>query len=132
MAKRFDTRTILTVLLVLLVIAAGYIVITNLPPEEKYLYPEDVLRNKSQYLNQTISVRGYYIFSDPTTPVIVSTTSTTTGRAELKLDYSHIENATDRLVTGSTLYIFTGVLKEDTTNPVTLDVYLEAYSFKKV
>jgi len=128
MAKRFDTRTILIILLVLLIIGAGYIVITSLPPEEKYLYPEDVLRNKSQYINQTISVRGYYIIEQ--TPEIVSTLSTTAGRSALKLDYSHIKNTTG-LVTG-TLYIFTGKLIEDTSNPVALDVILFAEDFKRV
>ena len=128
MAKRFDTRKILIILLVLLIIGAGYIVITSLPPEEKYLYPEDVLRNKSQYINQTISVRGYYIIEQ--TPEIVSTLSTTAGRSALKLDYSHIKNTTG-LVTG-TLYIFTGKLIEDTSNPVALDVILFAEDFKRV
>ena len=124
--KRFNTRTVLIVLLVLLIIAAGYIVITNLPPEEKYLFPEDVLRNRDQYINQTISVRGYYTFNPD--PVIVPTLSDP-GKSALRLDYSNINNATDRLIKG-TLYIFTGKLIEYEPNP--LDVILVAEDFKKV
>lgn len=72
------------------------------------------------------------IYSDPFTPVIVSTTSTTTGKAELKLDITLLsENQRDNLTTGSTLYVFTGILKQDTSNPITLDVYLEVTSFRR-
>jgi hypothetical protein len=127
--KRFNTRTILIVLLVLLIIVAVCVVIINLPPQEKYHSVEEVLRNSNQYLNQTISVRGYYTFNPD--PVIVSTLSTTTGRSELKLDYSNINNATDRLISG-TLYIFTGKLMKDESNPLADDVILVAEDFKKV
>lgn len=126
--RRFNTRTILIVLLVLFIIAAGYVVITNLPPEENYLTPEEVQRNKSQYLNQTIVVKGYY--DTVPDPVIVSTMSTTTGRSDLKLDYSHIDNATDRLMRGK-IYIFTGVLIKDESNPIGFDVILVAEKFRE-
>ena len=106
--KRFDTRTILIILLVLCIVGVGYIIVTNLPPEEEYLTPEDVLKNKDTYLDgRTIVVRGYY---DSNAVAIVSTMSTTEGKSELPIDYSNVENATDILRNG-VKFDFTGVLE---------------------
>lgn len=116
--KRFDTRTVLIVLFVIVVIAAGYILITNLPVEEETFTPEELLMNPGKYLNgESIVVKGFY---DITTegPSIVSTMSTITGRSALRLDYSGVANATDILITG-TKYKFTGVLTLiDENNPL--------------
>jgi hypothetical protein len=119
-AKRrmFDTRTILIVLFVIVAIAAAYIAITNLPPEENTLTPGEVITNKDHYLDgDPIVVKGLY---DITTEgaVIVSTMSTLTARDELRLDYSNVNNATSFLITGQK-YKFTGSLTyEDTENPL--------------
>lgn len=117
--KRFDTRTILMILLVVVIIAAIIVVITNLPAEENTLTPEEVLRNPNKYLNKdSIIVKGYYI--NPTgTPYIVSTLSETEGRVELKIDYSNVKNASDKLIQNSNyIYTFTGVLSIDEENPL--------------
>lgn len=137
--KKFNTRTILIVVLILLIIVAACIVIINLPPKEEYLSVEDVLLNirnngiNSPLINSTISVRGYYYFNEGV-PKIVSTNPTTSGTtigSALKIDYSNIENATDRLIQGS-IYIFTGKLIQDTSNPVGFYVILVLENFARV
>jgi len=117
--KIFETRTILMALLVIVIIAAIIVVIINLPAEENTLSPEEVLRNPNKYLNnEPIIVKGYYI--NPTgTPYVVSTLSETEGRAELKIDYSNVKNATDILIQNSNyVYNFTGFLTIDNENPL--------------
>jgi len=117
--KRFDTRTILIVLFVIVIIAAGYIVITNLPAEEEYLIPEEVISNRDFYLNgEPIVVKGYYDL-DGNDPVVVSTMSTIEGRTTLELDFEGFsDNETDILRTGNK-YKFTGVLiLVDENNPL--------------
>jgi len=129
--RRFETRTILIVLFIIVVIAAVYVLITNLPAEGDYVTPEEVILNKSKYLDQTIVVRGYYDI-DGGNPVIVSTMSTTAGRSILKFDYSNVDNATDKLFVGKTKYDFTGVLRKDESNPIVLDVILVLEKFEDV
>lgn len=128
-SKLLETRTILIILIVIVIVFGGYLVITNLPPEEDYLTPEEVLANIDHYTDQKITVRGYYDISGGYS-VIVSTMSTTEGKSELKFDYSNIENATDDLFTGEK-YNFNGELvKQDT--PTGFDVILVLDDFKRV
>ena len=121
--KKYDTRTILIVIFVILVIVAAYIVISNLPPEEDYISPEEVLRNKEAYLDKTISVKGFYDI-DGDEDIVVSTMDTTTGREQLKLDFSGLKNnETDVLKTG-VKFTFTGVLTYENVNIPISDVIL--------
>ena len=111
--KRFDTRTVLIVLLVIVIIASAYIVITNLPAEENYLSPEEVTRNPQLYLNDEIIVEGYYepdieggsIVSLPTDPLSAPPGSW------LKLDISNVGNESLPLYS-DIKYHFTGLLTE--------------------
>ena len=116
--KRFDTRTVLIILFIIVIIAAGYIFITNLPAEEETFAPEELLMNPGKYLNvESIVVKGFYVITTEG-PSIVSTLSTVTGRPSLRLDYSGVANATDILIT-DTKYKFTGVLTlVDENNPL--------------
>ncbi|KYK23541.1 hypothetical protein AYK21_02475 [Thermoplasmatales archaeon SG8-52-2] len=117
-----DTRTLLIILIVIVVIGGAYLVITNLPPEENFLTPETILANKDTYLDTTITVRGFYFTDTDEISFVVSTLSTVEGRAELRIDYSNIENATDILIEDEK-YDFTGLLnKQDT--PTGFDVIL--------
>lgn len=105
--RKYDTRTILIVLFVIVVIAAGYILITNLPAEEDWLTPEELLGNKNTYLDgRTIVVRGYY---DSNERAIVSTTKNV-EKSILPLNYSSVKNATDILRDG-VKFDFTGILE---------------------
>ena len=119
-AKRriFDTRTILIILFVIVIIGAAYILITNLPVAEDTLTPGEVLTNQGHYLNGgLIIVKGLY---DVTSEggVIVTTMDTTTARDELRLDYSNVANATEILIQGQK-YKFKGVLRyENEENPL--------------
>ena len=131
-SRRFDTRTILIILLVITIIGAGYIIITNLPAEIDFVTPDEIVKNKEGYLNQQVIVKGYYDKDPGDFPIIVSTMSTTTGRAELKLDYGKIVNATDDLRAG-TLYYFEGtIVWEDPENPFNVDIILIADEFTEV
>ena len=122
--RRFDTRTILIILLVVVIIAAAYIVITNAPPEDDTLTPEEVLRNPSKYLEQTIIVRGYYDVTSEG-PVVVSTFSTIDEGDKLKINYTSVANATDILIEGADyVYKFTGILKLDEENPLNIQYIL--------
>jgi cytochrome c-type biogenesis protein CcmE len=123
-----ETQTILIILIAIAIVCGGYLIITNLPPEEDYLTPEEVLANIDHYTDQKIKIRGYYDISGGY-PVIVSTMSTTEGRSELRFDYTNIENATDNLFEGEK-YDFTGDLKK--TTPTGFDVILILDDFKKV
>jgi len=127
--KMLETRTILIILIVIVIICGGYLVITNLPPEEDYLTPEEVFANEDLYIDLKITVRGYYDISGGY-PVIVSTMSTTEGRPELRFDYSNVENATDDLFTGEK-YDFTGELNIQDT-PTKKDVILVLDDFRRV
>ncbi len=105
--RKYDTKTILIVLFVIVVIAAGYILITNLPAEEDWLTPEELLGNKNTYLDgRTIVVRGYY---DSNERAIVSTTKNV-EKSILPLNYSSVKNATDILKDG-VKFDFTGILE---------------------
>ncbi len=126
--KILETRTLLIILIVIIIVGGAYLIITNLPAEEDYLTPEGVLANKDYYLEKNLKVRGYFEGEDY--PIVVSTLSTTEGRAELRIDYSNIENATDRLMEGEK-FDFSGVLiKQDT--PTGFDVILVLDKFNEV
>jgi cytochrome c-type biogenesis protein CcmE len=124
----FDTRTLLIILIVIVIIGGAYLIITNLPPEEDYLTPETILANKETYLDKTINVRGYYQTEEFS--IVVSTLSTTEGRAELRIDYSNVENATDILIEDEK-YDFTGILNRQDT-PTGFDVILVLNEISKV
>lgn len=116
--KRFDTRTILIVLFVIVIIAAAYIVVTNLPPEEEFLTVEEVLNNRDRYLNgDPIPIKGYYTY-EAGSPVVVSTLSTTTGRASLELYFGDLDSNETDILRPEVKFKFTGVLKlVDENNP---------------
>ena len=123
--RKYDTRTILMVLLVLVIIVSAYSIITNLPPAEEYLTAEEVLANKDYYLDgQSITIKGFYIFEGGD-PVIVSTLATTTGRSSLSLNFDTLTyNETDILRT-DTKFKFTGFLAlEDEDNPLSPVIFI--------
>jgi len=123
-----DTRTLLIILIVIVIVGGAYLIISNLPPEENYLTPETILANKETYLNKNIKVRGFYLREE--FPLVVSTLSTSEGRAELRIDYSNIANATDNLIENEK-YDFTGILNRQDT-PTGFDVILVLEKFTEV
>jgi hypothetical protein len=106
--KKIENRTILIISAVILIILAGYYIITNLPAQENYLTVEEVLRNKDNYINKSIVIRGYY---DSNGPAIVSKPSDVTGKSSLIVDHSQVQNASDILINDKK-YDFTGTLQE--------------------
>ncbi len=121
MAKKgrmFDTRTLLIIFFVIVVIGAIYLIITNLPAQEDFLSPDEVLVNKEFYLNKTIIVKGFYD-KDGSTDVVVSTMDTTEGRAALKLDFSGFKNNETDVLKIGIKFTFTGTLTyDDVNNPL--------------
>jgi hypothetical protein len=109
--KKFDTRTILIVLFVIVVIAATYIFITNLPAEEDTLTPEEVRRNIQLYLNKNIVVEGYYepdfdggsIVSNPIDQL------SSPPDSWLRIDITNLDNES---VFEDIKYHFTGIVTE--------------------
>jgi len=123
-SKKFETRTILVIILVLLIAVAAYMVISNLPESRDFKSPDEVSRNIADYLNKTILVKGFYDI-DGNEDVVVSTMDTTEGRITLSLDLSGFENnETDVLETGNK-YIFTGTLVyEIENNPISPVIFV--------
>lgn len=107
--KKIENRTILIISAIILIILAGYYIITNLPAEKNYLTVEEVLRNKDRYLNSgTIIVRGYY---DSDAIAVVSTTSDVVGKPSLDLDPYGVENYSE-ILENDVKFDFTGDLQE--------------------
>ena len=129
--RRYDTRTILMILLVILVIAAAYIVISNLPAEEDFLSVEEVLRNKETYLNKIIAVKGFYDI-DGDQNVVVSTLDTTTGRSLLRLDLTGFKNNETDILKEGEKFTFTGLFKYEFENIPISDVILEVNKIVEV
>jgi hypothetical protein len=112
--RRFDTRTTLIVLFVIVIIISAYLLIINLPVQEKYLTPEGVASNIQQYLNKTIVVEGYYqpeldggaMVSKPTDQISGSQTSwlrvdiSKVGGLTTDIKY-HLTGVVTQLVQGS-------------------------------
>lgn len=112
--KRFETRTVLIILLVLIIIGAGYIIITNLPEELDYTTVDDVVNNKQNYVNQNVRVKGIYNF-DNNRPGIISISTPAEGEEpnKLNLDLSLlVNNETDDLTAGI-VYFFTGTIIDE-------------------
>ena len=112
--SRFDTRALSIILLVIVIIGAGYIVITNLPEELDYTTVDDVITNKQNYVNKNVTVKGIYNF-DFNIPNIVSSNTPVEGIEPytLKLDLSLLDiNETDDLRVGI-IYYFTGMIYDE-------------------
>jgi cytochrome c-type biogenesis protein CcmE len=121
LGKKIQTRTVLIILIVLLIILGGYYIFTNLPKQVNYLTPEDVMRNKDNYLNGgTIIIRGFY---DSDAGAIASTMSNNPDKIKITLELSNIVNATDTLRNGIRFY-FTGTLDEVNIGPTSKIVFV--------
>ena len=121
LGKNIQTRTVLIILIVLLIILGGYYLFTSLPEQKKYLTPEEVMRNKDNYVNDgSITIRGFY---DSNEVAVVSTTSNTPDKIVIPLDLSNVVNATDILRNGVRFY-FTGTLDEINIGPTSKIVFV--------
>ena len=128
--KILNTRTKLILLIAVLIILIGYVIISNLPPSIEFLTPGQVSNNQEQYINQTVTIKGYLDKNTEEIPVVTSTMDATNPRSEIKLDLSNIE-IKDDLIEGR-LFYFTGIIKEDKSIPNTLIVFLEVEEFDNV
>jgi hypothetical protein len=131
--SRFDTRTVLIILLVLAIIGAGYVIVTNLPEEIDYTTVDDVVNNKQNYVNKNVTIKGIYNF-DFNIPGIVSTNTPVEGVEpfELKLNLSFLDiNETDDLRVGI-IYFFTGkIIDEGIPSTPDLDLILVVEKFEE-
>ncbi len=111
--RRFDTRTILIISLIIVIIAAVYLLVTNLPVEEKFLTPELVANNIQQYLNKSIIVEGYYEPDIEEGSIVSKPIDQLSGPPSswLRIDVSNLDNETLPLFT-DVKYRFTGIVKQ--------------------
>jgi hypothetical protein len=127
--KILSTRTKLIILSVILIILIGYFVISNLPTAINSVNPNKITSNPDQYINKSVTVKGYLDKNDNVS-IITNTMDNTKTRDMLRVDYSKISNR-DNLREGS-VYYFTGTIKRDLTNPLSIVVYLELEKFEAV
>jgi hypothetical protein len=136
--RKLETRTLLTILLVVLIIIAIAYFILNSPDEPRVLTVEEVLTNPDTYLFENIndviivkgelsSIHGTYNYSliHPTTDPNPDPTRW------LNLDTSAIKNETTELSTG-TIYKISGRLMKDESSPAGLSVILIVTDYKAV
>ena len=111
--RRFDTRTVLIVLFVILIIVAVYFLITNLPVKEEYLTPEMVANNIQQYINKSIVVEGYYEPDIEEGSIVSKPIDQMSGppRSWLRIDVSNLGNESLPLYTDKK-YHFTGIVSQ--------------------
>jgi len=107
-AKKLDFKTVLYILIIVLIIAAIVYVITR-PPGETFYSPEEVLLNKDDLVDDTITVEGEYFISPDGPSLVSSTTGTPTNW--LLVDDSELD-ATAPDLTEDVKYRLTGVLKQ--------------------
>ncbi len=108
--RKMDTRTVLIALFIILIIAAGYIVVTNMSAEEEFLIPEEILANKDNYLSgQTITVKGFFIY-DGGFPAVVSVLNPAGGRTSLILNFDNLVNNETDILRTDAKFKFTGIL----------------------
>jgi len=128
--RRFDTRTVLIVLLVITIVAAAYIVITNLPEEETFLTPEEIKRNRENFIDNSVVVKGFYTY-EAGQPVVASDLSYDTSGLILNLGYLD-QNETDKL-SPDQVFKFSGVIEYRTPDqPVISDIWLVVEKIERV
>jgi hypothetical protein len=109
----FDTKTIIYLLIVILIIAGIYIVVTSPQPEDQIqtYYPNEILENpqtQENLIGERIIIEGYYdtehgIVSTPNDPLV-----------GIALDDTQLDNKTSDLpLESNTKYEFTGILQRD-------------------
>ena len=107
-ARKLDPRTVLYVLIIVLIIAAVVYIVTR-PPGETFYSPEEVLLNKDNLIDGTITVEGTYYISPDGPSLVSSTTGTPTNW--LLVDDSELD-ATAPDLTVNIKYRLKGVLKQ--------------------
>lgn len=124
--RKLETKTLLYILLVIVIIGGGYVYITTLEPTADYYYVGYVLENSDSFIenNQTIIVEGYLdleLDNDVFIVPILQDEKSGKSPTRLKLDYSNIENFTTTYQE-NVKYHFTGTLKKDESDPHNLAV----------
>ena len=112
--RKIETRTLLYILLVVVIIGGVYIFITNQPPEIEKYSPSDVIDDKIDLIEsgETIIVRGYY-YADVKDGGLVDVfrdIGSEVPASGLKLDATGVDNVTIKLSEGVRLD-FTGHLE---------------------
>jgi len=127
--RKIETRTILYILIVIIIIGGAYIFITSQPASKTYYDPIKVLNNKEKFVEMgEIIIEGYYDADVVEGGGIVSTSNTDPGSEEqptgLRLDITNVEN-TSKLQENVKLH-FTGTLVKDETDPLGNAVIFQA------
>ena len=128
--KMIETRTLLYILLVIIIIGAAYIFITSQEPAEPWYDPDYVLSNKESFVKsgETIIIEGYYDADVVDGGGIVKSSYQDPGSGEptngLRLNTDNVKNASDKKVENVKLH-FTGHLEYiDSDNPFSGVVFI--------
>ena len=113
--RKIETRTLLYISLVIIIIGAAYIFISSQESTPTYYDPEYVLANSAYFIEsgETIIVRGYYDADVVEGGGIVSdyqAVGSELPATGLRLNATAVENVTTKLKEGVLLY-FTGHLE---------------------
>ena len=113
--RKIETRTLLYILLVIIIICGAYIFISSQEPTPTYYNPEYVKANSASFIEsgETIIIEGYYD-SNVEGGGIVKTSYQDPGSGTpatgLKLDASNVANFSEKLIENTKLH-FTGHLE---------------------
>ena len=133
--RKWDTRTILAILLVILIITAIAYFVLSYEGEPRFYSVEEVLTNKDQLLNDEIIVKGELYSPSPDGYPYSLITPTTDPNPEpsrwLNLDTSDVANVTTELSAGTT-YKIKGRLVKDYSDPFGIAVIFIVSGYKLV
>jgi len=128
--RKIETKTVLYILIIVIIIGGIYIFISSQPPKTDYRDPEDVLANKDDIIsrNQTIIIRGYYDADVVEGGGIVSISYAHSGAEDpthgLPLDTTKVDNLSK--LRENEVLLFTGKLVYDESDPFGNSVIFEA------
>lgn len=122
--RKIETRTVLYILLVLVIIGGAYVFISSQEEMPTYYSPSYVLKNSDRFIeeNETIIIKGYWDANVVEGGGLIDDFQDI-GSGEitnvLKLDYTNVLNASTKL-DQNLMLLFTGKLAIDPSNPLAI------------
>ena len=130
--RKIETKTVLYILLVLVIIGGAYVFISSQEETPTYYSPSYVLKNSDRFIeeNKAIIIKGYWDANVVEGGGLIDDFQDI-GSGEitnvLKLDYTNVLNASTKL-DQNLMLLFTGKLAIDPSNP--LAIIFEATEIK--
>ena len=134
--RRWNLRNVGTVLLVVVIIIAAYILVSGSPDDSLVIYsPDDIMENVGEYLGESITVKGYYQNEGEGTGFIISRIiDPSLPVQQLPVNHSNvnISSLPKGVLDEEVRYLFTGVLTLDESSPLENAVILVAEKVEPV